>query len=201
MAARRSSAVCRLGRRIAATTNQPRADDDDGRDRDAPRRAARRRFEHCRPPPAPSRRLASPSRRARGRAPTHAAADLRGAFARHRMTSALKRGGRLARRFVIVLGLFLHLRREYRLRRSAGERRGASEQFVGENAPCVDVRAMIRQRIGRRLLRRHIGRRAEGHAERGDRFAAARASTTSQPSRRRSPSPSRRRRRRARCPA
>ena len=52
------------------------------------------------------------------------------------------------------------------LRGAAGERRPPGEQLVSHRAKGVDIHAVVEMRIGRRLLRRHVGRRAEGHARR-----------------------------------
>ena len=63
------------------------------------------------------------------------------------------------------------MRREQIHRRPSDERRLPREQFVGQHPEGIDVRAMIHGGIGARLLRRHVGRRADGHAQR--RHAAA----------------------------
>ena len=43
----------------------------------------------------------------------------------------------------------------------------SGDQFVGDDAPRVDVRALVRRRIGRRLLGRHVQRRADKVARLG----------------------------------
>jgi hypothetical protein len=44
-------------------------------------------------------------------------------------------------------------------------RTGSAGEHLVRQAPRVDVRAMIHVGIGRRLLRRHVGRSSQGHAE------------------------------------
>ena len=64
--------------------------------------------------------------------------------------------------------------REHRLGRRRGERRASGQHLVGEDADGVDVGPVVHVRIGRGLLGRHVGGRAERDAERGERGRAAR---------------------------
>ncbi len=50
---------------------------------------------------------------------------------------------------------------EDRLRRVTAYRRLARQQFVAQNAQRVDIGPMVDLGIGRRLFRRHVGRRAD----------------------------------------
>ena len=83
------------------------------------------------------------------------------------MTSAASAAGARAAA-IDRLGRLGHVGGEQRRAVAAGERRLAGEHLVGEAAERVDVGAMIDVRIGRGLLGRHVGRRAERDAERGE---------------------------------
>jgi hypothetical protein len=58
------------------------------------------------------------------------------------------------------------------LRSGRRERRPPGKHLVGEHAHRVDVGPVVNVRIGRRLLRRHVGGRPECHAERRERRSA-----------------------------
>ncbi len=72
------------------------------------------------------------------------------------------------------LGVLRHVRRENRLRSRPGERRHACQHLIPDDAQGVDVGAMIRLGIRRRLLRRHIGWRSQRYARGGELLATRR---------------------------
>ncbi len=57
------------------------------------------------------------------------------------------------------------MRGQHRLRRAAGEGRGAREELVGHGAEGIDIGALVGRRVGRGLFRRHIRRGAERYPE------------------------------------
>jgi len=63
---------------------------------------------------------------------------------------------------------FRHVCGQHLLGREAAERRMPGQHLVGHNAERVDVRPVIGARVGGRLLRRHVGRSAERHADGGE---------------------------------
>ena len=67
------------------------------------------------------------------------------------------------------------VRGKHALRRASGEWRRAGEQLVRHHAPRIDVRAMIDVGVRCRLLRRHVGRRTQGGAERREPAVPARS--------------------------
>jgi len=67
-----------------------------------------------------------------------------------------------------------HVRRENLLRARAGEGRPRRQQLVGHHAEGVEVGAVTHLRIGHRLLRGHVGRRAQRDAHRGERLPPGR---------------------------
>ncbi len=68
-----------------------------------------------------------------------------------------------------------HLGREHALGRQAAEREPAREQLVAERPDGVQIGAVVHGGIAGGLLRRHVGRCAERHAEGSQRAGAARA--------------------------
>ena len=67
-----------------------------------------------------------------------------------------------------------HLRRQDLLGAPAGEGRAPGQHLVAQNAGGVDVHPVIELGIGGGLLRRHVGRRAQGDARGGERLPAGR---------------------------
>ena len=59
-----------------------------------------------------------------------------------------------------------HVSREHLVRAHAGERRPAGEHLIGHGAERVQIGAVINVGIASRLLRRHVGRGADRHADR-----------------------------------
>jgi len=66
------------------------------------------------------------------------------------------------------------VRREDLLGRHPGEGRASGQHLVGHDAEGVDVRPLVDVLLRRRLLRRHVGRRAERHAHGGHVLATGR---------------------------
>ena len=66
------------------------------------------------------------------------------------------------------------MRGERGLRRSALKRGPAREHLVGHDAEGIDIHPEIHAGVTDRLLRRHVGRRAERHAGGGERYVAGR---------------------------
>ena len=58
------------------------------------------------------------------------------------------------------------MRRKHRLRRRSGKRRASRQQFIGENAYGIDVRAMVNVWVSDGLLGSHVRGRAEGDTRR-----------------------------------
>ena len=97
-----------------------------------------------------------------------------GSFARHDMTSVRQRRRQVAAEFGDRLGRLAHVRGEHALRRAVGEDGLSGQQLVRHRAERVDVGAVVDVRIARRLLGRHVRRRADGRADLRERRAAAR---------------------------
>ncbi len=68
-----------------------------------------------------------------------------------------------------------HVRRQQSRRRVALERRTAGDQLVRHDAERVEVHAVVGVRVRRRLLGGHVGRRADGGADLGQRGAPSAA--------------------------
>ena len=67
---------------------------------------------------------------------------------------------------------FRHVRYDERLRAPAGEGMRAGEQFVGDHAKGVEVRASVGRDVARRLFGGHVRRGADRHSRRGQRRGA-----------------------------
>ena len=91
-----------------------------------------------------------------------------GRFSRQRMSSAASAGGTLGRSVRERRRRLEQVRRHHRLRGRRRERRPAGQDLVAQHTERVEVRAVVGVRVRRRLLGRHVGRRAEREAGAGE---------------------------------